>query len=537
MKQLKLREILLLSHADRRGRKIAFHPKVTVLKGMNRTGKSSVMKSIYWALGATPGEFDLWKNARLSVLLRFEVDDIFYQIYRFGDSFSLFFSDDRCCGTYHSVTNELAPKLADLFDFRLVLSDRENRPAAPPPAFLFLPYYIDQDIGWGQNWSSFERLGQFRDWRRDVIFYHTGIRPNEWYALQSEAKTLSAEREPLINRERLVRDMVERVRDELLATRFDIDVDSYKAEIDRLLRECELLRRREEEYSTKLNQYDTERVRLEAQREIVVLARQELMADYQFAADQDRDHVECPICGAEYSNSFLERFDIAKDEDRCVSLLQEINEHLVRVTEKIILHRKTLTRTQEELSRLNSLLESKQGEVTLQELIENEGKKDLRVRLNLDLDNIQREIGKIDGRLRQVQEKLSIYEDRERSLAINRTFADFIRRNLYELNVTGGQRATCKAVDSKIRSTGSDRPRTYLSYFFAILNVIRKYGSSTFCPIVIDAPRQQEQDATNHTAILQYIRNRTSEGGQLILALVDDCDIDFGGTVIEYNKN
>lgn len=169
MQSLELQEMLLVSHLEKRARKVIFHPRATVIRGENDTGKSSIIKSIYHAFGAEPSNIHRrWKRANVSYLVKFSVDGTNYQIYRHGRSFSLF-SENELLGTYDSVTNELAPKLARILNFKLFLLRHDGEPATPPPAYLFLPFYIDQDIGWVKNWSSFEKLKQFKNWRKDVV--------------------------------------------------------------------------------------------------------------------------------------------------------------------------------------------------------------------------------------------------------------------------------------------------------------------------------------------------------------------------------
>ena len=54
---------------------------------------------------------------------------------------------------------------------------------------------------------------------------------------------------------------------------------------------------------------------------------------------------------------------------------------------------------------------------------------------------------------------------------------------------------------------------------------------------VVDSPRQQDQDDENWETMLHYLRDNRKTS-QFILALVDDCDVDFGGTVIDLkNQN
>ena len=51
-----------------------------------------------------------------------------------------------------------------------------------------------------------------------------------------------------------------------------------------------------------------------------------------------------------------------------------------------------------------------------------------------------------------------------------------------------------------------------------------KYSTSTFCPIVIDSPNQQEQDGENRKAIMSFITKNQPVNSQIIIGLVDDID-------------
>jgi hypothetical protein len=145
MPSFKFEEMILVSNSERRARRVKFHPKATVIKGPNDTGKSSLVKSIFLTFGATPPNVHpRWKAAKVSTLVRFEVDQTRYAIYRHGNSYSIFSGDGALLGTYASVTNELGPVLGDIFKFRLTLLDRNGVARVPPPAYLLLPFYIDR---------------------------------------------------------------------------------------------------------------------------------------------------------------------------------------------------------------------------------------------------------------------------------------------------------------------------------------------------------------------------------------------------------
>lgn len=133
MKSLRFHSCLLVSHREKRGRKVEFHPRMTVIKGENDTGKSSIVKSLYQTLGADPAlSHPRWASAAVSTLLRFDIDGDQFSAFRSGKNFALF-RDQRLVSTYSSVTNGLGPALAQLLDFHLRLPTRDGGITVPPP--------------------------------------------------------------------------------------------------------------------------------------------------------------------------------------------------------------------------------------------------------------------------------------------------------------------------------------------------------------------------------------------------------------------
>src|ERR1700739_3270433 len=82
-------ELLLISDVERKGRRVPFHPQVTLVKGANQTGKSSILKGIFSTFGVDPKFSDRWKPARVASLLHFRIDDVRYTALRDGQFFAL----------------------------------------------------------------------------------------------------------------------------------------------------------------------------------------------------------------------------------------------------------------------------------------------------------------------------------------------------------------------------------------------------------------------------------------------------------------
>jgi hypothetical protein len=182
MKNLQLKRLLLLSGHEKAAQLVRFDPKRTVVLGDNDTGKSCLIKSIYAAFGADSAKINqTWKEAKVDILVEFTVDEASYRILRSANTFGLFDGKDAPIWVGTGITSGVGPQIAQLLDFGLTLSDRKGDLQVPPPAYLFLPFYIDQDVSWVENWSSFANLQMFSGYRKDVANFHAGLRPNEYY--------------------------------------------------------------------------------------------------------------------------------------------------------------------------------------------------------------------------------------------------------------------------------------------------------------------------------------------------------------------
>lgn len=533
MKSLRFVSMLLVSHREKKARKIEFHPSMTVIQGENDTGKSSIIKSVLLTFGAEPrGLHPKWKDASVITLVRFEVDGNNYAIYKHARSYSLFDGTDKLIGTYTNVTEELAPVIAQLFGFHLKLTDREGRAVTPPPAYYLLPFYIDQDKGWTDKWSSFLRLGQFSHWQERVVGYHLGLRPDRWYALSADKKDLESGKDEPTRQINALKDIRIKTHEEVSSVDFDIDVDAFRIEIERLLHECSELRNKESAYKSRISNLATEKIRLEAQIEIVAKTHDELSADYKLSQSLQGSSVACPTCGVEHENSFAERFAIAQDTETCNDLLASLHADLEALRND---SRKTTLRLQNatnERQRISNILATKQGKLKLQDVIRIEGKKSLLSHLDAEMDEHLAAIGAIDIKIEEIEGQMKRYENKERTRAIKEQFGEAFRRNALTLGVNTLPDSAFGHVNPSIDESGSDLPRALLAYFYAVLFRIRENDGATFFPIIIDAPNQQEQDAGNLEKMLTFIRDKAPEGSQVLLGLVDDKNVEFGGKTI-----
>lgn len=533
MRRFVFKELSLVSFREKKARKISFDPGMTLIRGNNETGKSSLIKSIFRSFGAEPARVhDRWLSADVQSVIRFSLRGEDYSLLRHGSSYFLFNGVGAPIRRFQSVTKGLAPYLSDLLGFGLRLPNREGAFSPLPPAYFFLPFYMDQDAGWTSQWSSFAKLDQFPNWKRGVIEFHAGIRGNDYY--EAQAKRLDAESE--LGRVQRRREGLQEVYSALQAryepAGFNVDFSAYRQELDQLLTLCTSLRNREEVYKARLADLRNHHSSLETQLAITLHAREESRQDHEHAVSLVDDDVDCPICGARYTNSFAERFSIAIDEDHCASLALTLKEELADSETRLAKEIADAEKVTEELRGIERLLARREGEVALVDLVRQEGRRELREVMMRDIDDLRIEESRWSEASESALKLMRSLDSRDRRKEVNCYFEDRMRVFLNSLDVHSVPSKSAATVTSTIHETGSELPRALLAFRMAFLYVMVKFGTAVIAPLVIDSPNQQDQDPAHLVRVLRFIREHHPPGTQLVLGLVDTAQVDFPGSEI-----
>jgi hypothetical protein len=365
-----------------------------------------------------------------------------------------------------------------------------------------------------------------------LIEYHVGLKPNDYYTAKGSHLKAKAEFGRADAARLVLKGVRDQVADEYQEVHFTVDLESFQEEIKELLVNCARVQKEADKIKAELVGYYTDKMEIESQIEVISGALKEISKDFHFLGTQ-ADHIDCPTCGAAYQASFSEVFGIAKDEGRCEHLLHTLREELDIVVKGIDRMSGEHRKHEADIAHIKSILDRRQAEVQLKDLIDAASKKQLKGVLQAKFEASNREMFELTEKLDKLQKQLNAFVDKGRRQELREHYHQLMRRNLHELSVPDLSQQEMMDVTSKIRTQGSDQPRALLGYGMAVLELMRERSSSVFCPVIIDSPIQQEQDVPNHERIVKFIHQRMPKDAQLILGIVDDKGVDFGGAVVK----
>lgn len=178
---------------NKEAKRIYFSPSKNLLTSEhNHLGKSVIMKSIYYTLGAEVYYPHPIKRLNLLTYIDFSLNKHQYRITRLKNIFVLY-CDGSFYGRFPSV-HEFDNELSKLFglEINLVGKDQEDTIVKCPPAFYYMPYYVDQETEWATNSFSFDRMTQFdMPQRKNSYFFHLGVLDSSYVEISKRQKTNS----------------------------------------------------------------------------------------------------------------------------------------------------------------------------------------------------------------------------------------------------------------------------------------------------------------------------------------------------------
>ena len=513
--------VTIIDLTNKEAKQICFSPEKNLLTSdSNHLGKSVIMKSIYYTLGAEVFFSNTIKKINLLTYVDCVLRNNNYRICRFNNSF-LLYCNDKFIANYSSV-GDLEDELCVLFDFEinLVGKDAEGTIQKCPPAFYYLPYYIDQENGWSTNSFSFGNLTQFdAPQRKNSYFFHLGVFDKKYVEISKRQKSNDRLKSKLEKDNEKLRTVIETLQNGLdaLDLSFDIDVlekniNSRKKELKKVLDEVVTIRK-------KLVEAEDSFLQLEQEKEVLT----KYLKNKKFVAEQDiHETIECPRCGIHFNLETLSKLEK-------IYLLESLNDDYANISVEQNKLAKRIERLQKSFSKAQKMISEYEKSLSddkdsYDTYIKSKATYQLLKEYRFKVVENNTEIDRINKDSSIIRKDLKLYT--EEKINTNQIYQRHFDKITIELDIPKDQIDENSEPGSSISASGAYGPRCKIAQMLAFIQTHSRVNSKNIkFPLVIDSPNVLEQDKSHLATVMKTLFTWDLTDNQIIVASIEGKDI------------
>ena len=486
----------------------------------NHVGKSSMLKSLYYAMGAEIDYDNIWDKNTKIYIVNICINEKNYTIARFQKGFALFEENNLILLT-KSASYELPKKYEELFSFAVYLPNKRTKKIElAPPVFTFLPYYIDQDKGWSGLYDSFLNLNQYdKTDRIKSLYYHLNIYNRETIELMAQRDIIKEKKKKLKEKEEKIRiilqALLEETRNLLPADNLDElerNLQIPKEKISILVLELGNLRNKIQTLETTMAQHEHQ---LE-----IIHEYKKIKINTEIENEQEMLHT-CPKCGYMFDE---EIYDIVRSNYNVHNetyMCQQIQLIINSISSELEIYKEKYVKAMAELEKQEKIYDESQDSYEV--YIRQRGLKDSVNHFNEQLsDNVyqqkqcEKQVKEIDKKLRKLPNKKEIEEK----------YTEKVRLDIIKLDAWNAAYDGKIKLLNPIKAQGTLENKIILAQVAGLFQTMDALQSDTIrFPFVVDSPRAKEASHTSSKEILKLIFEMNMLP-QIILATMDYNDFE-----------
>ena len=513
--------ITIVDLTNNKAKKVCFSPNKNLLTSdQNHLGKSVIMKSLYYTLGAEVFFPAPIKRINLFTYIDFSLNGHEYRVCRLKSTFTLYC--DNTFISYYSSVGEFEEALSELFNFEISLvgKDVNGSIIKCPPAFYFLPYYIDQENGWAVNSSSFNQIAQFDlPQRKSSYFFHFGVLDSGYVENSRRAKANERQKNTLERDNEKLKTVISTLEDGLASVLMSFDMSTLEYNIHLRQKDIKIILEEIAKIRKELVESEDLLIQLEHQKDVL---SKYIKSKRQSADIESTETIECPRCGM-----FFERGTISQLEK--LYLLESLNDDYTNISDQQKKLQKKIERLREKFKEKQTLLEEiersladekEQYDSYIKSKATNQLLREYRERIGANTIKIDAIIN--DNA--EIRKRLATYnERREESLRAYNLCFDTL---LMGLDVPKDQVSDGVEPGTAISASGAYGPRCKLAQMLAFVELQSRAEKRVISfPIVIDSPNSLEQDKDNLESIIRTLMTWSKTNNQIIVASIEGKDI------------
>lgn len=480
----------------------------------NHVGKSSLVKSLYYALGAEVEYDTVWDVTTKLFVVNFIVCGKKYIVGRFQKNF-IVFEESKLRLLTNSVSRDLAEAYEKIFSFSIYLPNKKTKKTElAPPVFSFVPYYIDQDRGWNGLYNSFLKLDQYKKSDREKsLYFHLNIYDKYRIERLAEKDKIQGEIEVLREKEEKLKITIDSLSQEVqnlipadTITELETNLIIPKKKISTLVTHIGEVRNRVQELETILQQHEYQ----------LNIVQEYHKIKQNSAFERNVSLQECPRCGYVFEDEFYDmvrsNYNVSNEDYMCQQIQLIINS----ITEELNTYKEKYVTLMNELGETEKVFDDSQDSYDI--YVKQRGlEKSMRSFTSQLTDNMEKQLKK-NEEIKNIEKELRKLPNKKE---VENKYVEYVRLNIIKLGAWDSSYERNIKLTKPIKAQGTLESKIILAQYIGLFQTIEYFKSKAIrFPFIVDSPRAKEASNISSKEIIDMILKIDSLP-QIILATVD----------------
>lgn len=483
---MQIKKILIVDHNEGEAGEYIFSPNANLLVSKdNSQGKSSLLKSMYYALGLDIKRFPAkWNPSKMTIKLDLynERTDKSIYVVRRGDVFNVSGIDESI--DVSEYTRWLSAELG--VDMKLTHRTTKITNSITRPSALITPFYIDQDESWsGRLYSSINEVSMYADTPKRIIDYILNISDDDELKMREDISILQGRKNDALLKRKNVNDVyMDYLNDEVEPSVENISsitnpIENNKQSIDEFIVLMDKLNKIyiEHKASRIKTQRDIDQKRKSAEEYRSILKM--------YKTDYNAIKSICKHCKSELTKEQINtRMEISTNIYELSYLLDSTELEIRNLEDKLKEKTTEEGNANEEYKKISEKINSNLAIKSIAEYIDDISKKKSQDEFASIIQKLDANLGSLTAQLKELQKELRSSQKESKALVnkIKHSYADYVTELsaiMKGSNVTNIEFEDFKAP----KSSGVNDNQAYLGAYLAYIRLIAEYGryKFTFC--------------------------------------------------------
>jgi len=536
-KKFVVHQLLICSENSKTAFKVNFTNGINIILWKNSSGKSALMRSIFYPMdiNINNSKSSKWaKETLLTVILSFEINNNIYFLIRESGKETVLYNKTTNLMIFRGDASKFYNDFNKIIELNAKFSFKngdENDLRLVRPEFAMHPFVLEQDEGWNYSHNASFDLKKYKLDLKDIMLYHFNIKGQDYFDLLSKKLNNVAECEKLETQKRLLLSMIDSLKNDKYDTGFSLDNEEFKADIESLTNQVNLLLNEQNNFKNKIISLNNEKTTIEIK--LNNLKKINASTVIKIHEYQSGDNFHCNECGESVSfNVFLENIETQRDIELITRKLQE---RIIEIDKLILEQDESLKNAKTLQENALRILSIKKNDIDFNTICKRIGIGQLLHLREHDLTECEIKISNFKNNIKEIQKEMkTLLSNDKKDEILNFYISNFKQYS----NILDNEKTETTIVDDvKLKNfsishfkntfTGSRIPKNFLAHFFASLDCIYKYSNTTLFPIIIDTPKRNGTDNPSTDTMIDFIIQKTYEYSSQSILLTEELNSSF----------